>query len=234
VLTRPGFRGLPWLAGLAVITLALLLSFSRGAWGHFAASALLCVVLLLATSRDRVLNLRVIVICVLAVAVLGIGVLAALNLPGVGDMLTMRAGLSQSYDSGGTGRFDGQALAARWVLEAPLGYGKQDFGKFWGEEPHNVYLYMLLQTGWLGGSLYAAMVIGSIVAIIRVVFATSPWRHHAIVLAAAFIPLALEGLFVDTDHWRHFWMLLGMIWGLAAWQRDWNVSLLRQGPDPVS
>ena len=75
---------------------------------------------------------------------------------------------------------------------------------------------------------YAAMVIGTIVAIVRIVFSATPWRSYAIVLAATFIPLALEGLIVDTDHWRHFWMLLGMIWGLAAWQHDWNASFRRQ------
>jgi O-antigen ligase len=227
-LTRPLLQGLPWLAGLAIISLGVLLSFSRGAWGHFIASLALCVTLILMTSRDRALNLRIIVMCIIAMAVLGVAVLALLNIPAVAEMVSMRAGLTQSYDTGGTGRFDGQALAIRWVLDAPLGYGQEDFGRFWGEEPHNVYIYMFLQTGWLGGCLYAAMVIGTIVAIVRIVFSATPWRSYAIVLAATFIPLALEGLIVDTDHWRHFWMLLGMIWGLAAWQHDWNASFRRQ------
>jgi len=26
----------------------------------------------------------------------------------------------------------------------------------------------------------------------------------------------LEGFVIDTDHWRHFFLLLGMIWGLSA------------------
>ncbi len=25
-----------------------------------------------------------------------------------------------------------------------------------------------------------------------------------------------EGFIVDTDHWRHFFLLLGLIWGLTA------------------
>jgi hypothetical protein len=25
-----------------------------------------------------------------------------------------------------------------------------------------------------------------------------------------------EGFVIDTDHWRHFYLLLGMIWGLFA------------------
>jgi len=38
-------------------------------------------------------------------------------------------------------------------------------------------------------------------------------------------------LIVDTDHWRHFWVLLGLIWGMVAWQHDWNVApLIKQPP----
>jgi hypothetical protein len=33
---------------------------------------------------------------------------------------------------------------------------------------------------------------------------------------AAFVGEIAEGFVVDTDHWRHFFLLLGMIWGLAA------------------
>ena len=35
------------------------------------------------------------------------------------------------------------------------------------------------------------------------------------VLCAAFIGMALEGLVIDFDHWRHFFLLMGMIWGVA-------------------
>jgi len=24
----------------------------------------------------------------------------------------------------------------------------------------------------------------------------------------------LQGFQIDTDHWRHFWLMLGLIWGL--------------------
>ena len=33
---------------------------------------------------------------------------------------------------------------------------------------------------------------------------------------AAFIGEMAEGFVIDTDHWRHFYLLLGIIWGLAA------------------
>jgi hypothetical protein len=33
-----------------------------------------------------------------------------------------------------------------------------------------------------------------------------------------------EGFVIDTDHWRHFFLLLGLIWGLAAA----TIKLLRE------
>jgi hypothetical protein len=36
---------------------------------------------------------------------------------------------------------------------------------------------------------------------------------------AAFLGMVLEGLVIDTDHWRHFYLIMAMIWGLAIAQR---------------
>ena len=44
----------------------------------------------------------------------------------------------------------------------------------------------------------------------------APWQAYLIVGYAAFVGEAVEGLIVDTDHWRHFFLLLGLIWGLAV------------------
>jgi hypothetical protein len=34
-------------------------------------------------------------------------------------------------------------------------------------------------------------------------------------VTAAFAGLVLEGFVIDTDHWRHFFILVGCIWGLT-------------------
>jgi len=36
---------------------------------------------------------------------------------------------------------------------------------------------------------------------------------------AAFLGMVLEGLVIETDHWRHFYLIMAMIWGLAIAQR---------------
>jgi hypothetical protein len=44
----------------------------------------------------------------------------------------------------------------------------------------------------------------------------TPWQTFLIATYLSFLALTLEGFVVDTDHWRHFYLLLGLIWGLAA------------------
>ncbi len=39
---------------------------------------------------------------------------------------------------------------------------------------------------------------------------------YLIAAYATFVGEAFEGFIVDTDHWRHFFLILGVIWGLTA------------------
>jgi hypothetical protein len=39
---------------------------------------------------------------------------------------------------------------------------------------------------------------------------------YLIAAYAAFVGEAFEGFIVDTDHWRHFFLPLGLVWGLTA------------------
>jgi hypothetical protein len=48
------------------------------------------------------------------------------------------------------------------------------------------------------------------------VLVPAPWQPYLIAAYAGFVGEAGEGFIVDTDHWRHFFLLLGRIWGLSA------------------
>ena len=54
----------------------------------------------------------------------------------------------------------------------------------------------------------------------------------AVIAVASFTGLAFEGLVIDSDHWRHFYIMAGLIWGIAdAWPVP--VDLTRRRDDPV-
>ncbi len=132
------------------------------------------------------------------------------------SLLSERASLEQSYDSGPEGRFGGQAKAVDLILEHPFGVGTHSFrDTYHPEEAHNVYLSTFLNAGWLGGLLYIAVVAATLVVGLRCSVRNGALQGAFLIATAAFAGLVVEGFVIDTDHWRHFFILMGCIWGLA-------------------
>jgi hypothetical protein len=40
---------------------------------------------------------------------------------------------------------------------------------------------------------------------------------------SAFIGTVGESFVIDTDHWRHFWMMLGAMWGMIVAAQAYKV-----------
>ena len=204
------------LAGATMLLAALFLSYSRGAWAHFVISAVIMVALMFLTAQSARFRLRILGFTVIAVLAV-IGLLAALlSFDAVGAMFEERASLVQDYDAGHGGRFERQALAIMAILENPAGLGPLQFGTIYGLDPHNVYLNAFLSYGWIGGFAYLAMVLATLAVGFRCVLILTPWHPVLITAYATFAGAAFEGLVIDTDHWRHFFLLLGLIWALSA------------------
>ena len=58
----------------------------------------------------------------------------------------------------------------------------------------------------------------------------SPWQAAYIAAYCAFIGTAAESVLIDSDHWRHYFLLLGVIWGLMAVSRPYAHSRVACGP----
>ncbi len=203
-------------AGL-VLALALLLSFSRGAWLNLAVAVAAFTYLHLVTAASSLLRLRLAAIILSAGLIAALAMAAALQADAVSSLFSVRAELVQGYDSGPEGRFGGQEKAADLLLAAPLGIGALQFSAaYHHEDVHNVYLSMFLNTGWAGGLAYAAIVALTLgLGFARALKAT-PARAIFLVAYASLLGVAVEGLIIDTDHWRHFYLLLALVWGLMA------------------
>jgi O-antigen ligase len=94
--------------------------------------------------------------------------------------------------------------------------GPFGFSTIYGQQPHNVYLEIFLVAGWAGGMAYIVLVIATLFVGLRSALVRTPWQSFVIVTIAAFVGEVAEGFIVDTDHWRHYFLLLGMVWGLTA------------------
>jgi hypothetical protein len=169
----------------------------------------------LAVSRSWRERRRIAVVTMLGAAGLVFVGAAALTSPVISTMLEDRAQLIKSYDAGETGRFGNQRRSIPLLLELPNGFGPLQFDKKFTENPHNVYIYAFSSYGWLGGISYFALIALTCVMGWRLVFQRSPWQKDAIGLWCCLFPQIVQGFQIDTDHWRHFWWLFGMVWGLA-------------------
>ncbi len=200
----------------AILLFALLLAFSRGAWFHFALSGAVMLALMFLTAPTRGARLRILGMSAAGVVGLAGLVVVLLSFQSIGAMFFERAQLVQSYDVDSGGRFAMQQLAVNSVLQFPNGMGPFGFANLHGLQQHNVYLQAFLVYGWAGGMGYVLLLLTTLIVGLRNAFVRTPWQAYAIVTFAVFVGEVAEGAIIDTDHWRHFFLLLGMIWGLAA------------------
>jgi hypothetical protein len=112
------------------------------------------------------------------------------------------------------GRFDLQRLALQEMFDHPFGMGPLEFARVYGLQQHNVYLHAFLVYGWIGGMAYLVLVLLTISVGLRAAFVATPWQSYVIAALAAFTAVAIEGLVIDTDHWRHYFLFVGLVWGL--------------------
>jgi hypothetical protein len=199
-----------------ILLFGLLLSFSRGAWFHFAISCAVLVALAFVTAPNVRSQLRVLAVSASAIAMLSLLLLFLLSFDAIQDMFEERARLIQSYDVGQGGRFLLQELALAAVLNFPYGMGPFEFARVHGLQQHNMYLQAFLVYGWLGAMAYLLLLITTLLVGLRNALVRTPWQPYLITAVATFAGEMAEGVVIDTDHWRHFYLLLGMIWGLAA------------------
>jgi O-antigen ligase len=217
LLIRSGaVRGAFWLLATPILLFASVLTFSRGAWINLAVALLVYAYFSFATAPSQRQRLKLLLYLMMG-AVFAAGVTAAaLTIPQVSELMGERASLQQPYDVGPEGRFGGQKKALDLVLTHPLGIGALEFGRaYHHEDVHEVYLGMFLNSGWLGGAIYLAIVLLTLWLGLQLVVRDRGGDGISTVLVAAFLGVALEGAVVDTDHWRHFYLIMGMIWGLT-------------------
>jgi len=199
---------------LGVIGLAILLAFSRAAWGGLVITSAFMLALMVLTSPSRAQRSRIIGIAVVAATFAAVLIAVLLSLDSVADLFKQRASLGQSYDSGRFGRFGRHILGADMALDLPFGIGPLQFNRYFPEDTHNSFLNAFMSGGWISGICYPTMVFVTCILGFRYVFVRVPWQRTYLAIFAAFLGTVGESFIIDTDHWRHFWLMLGAMWGM--------------------
>jgi hypothetical protein len=220
-------KALRSMVAFGVMALAILLAFSRAAWGQLILTAVFMLALMVMTSRSNTERSRIVVSTIVAglAAVLLVAVL--LSFSSVADMFQQRASFDQSYDEGRFGRFGRHILGAEMALDLPFGIGPLQFHSYFPEDTHNSYLNAFMSGGWLSGVCYPALVFLTVILGFRHIFIRVPWQRTYLAVFAAFLGTVGESFIIDTDHWRHFFMMLGVMWGLFAAARLYDAASAR-------
>lgn len=205
-----------------LLFVGVFVSFSRAAWGNFAATSLMVVTLVFFLEATALDKARTLILTMVGVVGLVVALAGLLSIPSVERLFEVRTA-SQDYDSGATGRFGRQGYAFELALSHPLGIGPLEFPYLRVVElPHDTYVNVLHAYGWGGGAMYYLFVLGTLWRGYSTVFRPSPYRLLMIPLISTYTMLVIEAAIIDIDHWRHYFLIAGLIWGVS--------SAIRNGP----
>ncbi len=211
------------LAILIVCALGVLLAFSRGAYINFVSSFSLYLVLRLSTQRNPVLRKRVLKMTAL-ILLGGLVVLGGVaSTDKVQNMLDTRLKVVQYYDMGEGGRLTRQLAIAKEIAVKPFGIGPGETEKdyYFGQAPHNLYLHTMIESGWIGGFAYLGFILISLWRAGRYIRRAPNISGTYIAVYTSVIGVLIQSVFIDSTHWRHFYMLFAMLWGpLLYWENQ--------------
>ena len=215
-------------AALAIMGMALLLAFSRAAWGQFVLTVAIMVATMFFTSTSTRQRSRLIATSVVAGLIVVLLIAVLLSFDSIAGIAKERASLDQAYDAGRFGRFGRHILGAQMALDLPLGIGPLQFSRFFPQDTHNSFLNAFMSGGWISGLCYPILILMTLLLGARYLFRRVPWQPSYIAVFAAFLGAVGESFVIDTDHWRHFWLMMGAVWGMAAAAR-----LAEDAPPPA-
>jgi hypothetical protein len=230
VVTERFFKAFRSAIAFGLMSLAILLAFSRAAWGGLVLTAAFMLALMVLTNQSRGERARIVVITMVAVVAAVAFVAVLLSFDSIAEMFKQRASFDQSYDEGRFGRFGRHILGADMALDVPFGIGPLQFHRYFPEDTHNSYLNAFMSGGWLSGITYPALVFLTVILGFRHIFVRVPWQRAYLAIFSAFLGTVGESFVIDTDHWRHFWMMLGAVWAMVAAAQPYRSSVTAPAP----
>jgi O-antigen ligase len=189
---------------LAVLVLGVVFSYSRGAWLNLVLALAVMGVVIAARGGARQ------ALALLAIGLVGIAVVAgAVVATGSGEFLAERA-RPQTYD---TTRFAGQRAGLEPAWEYPFGAGPGKFEAIAGIAAHSTYARAIGEQGFLGVVVLAALLGFTLGAAVQnAAKGRDTYGIGSAALVAAWCGLLANSAFIDTLHWRHLWLVAGLIW----------------------
>ena len=201
------------LVQLAALLAGIVFAFSRAAWLNLVL-AVAAVVAMHAVRRGGARTAG------RAIALFGGGVGAAyllLRLTGSLSFLQQRSHL-ESYDQN---RFSNQITALHDATHHVFGFGPGQAEVNLPLSTHSTYARVAYEQGLVGVVLLVVLLLATLAVAVRLASARETvWGIGTAPLLGAWLGLIANSAFIDTLHWRHLWVLAGLLWAGAMQTRD--------------
>ena len=209
---------------LMVLLLGLFLAFSRAAWGLTVISLIFFYALLFINEKRVKVRLKYIVLAVIGFVSLLLIFLAIMQIDAISSLFTQRARIIQDYDGGNLGRFERHAAGIQMAIQNPLGIGPLEFPRYYTEDIHNIYLKTLLAYGWIGFVSWLTLMGWTLIAGFKLLFRPRPWQVYLQIAYVVFFGHHIIGFIIDTDRWRHLYLMIGIIWACILLEKKWQAA----------
>ena len=199
--------------------LGIFFSFSRGSEGAFLIAAVTMVGLTFITTQQNSMRRRIIIGILCAIVAGALILFAILSIDSVHQLFLQRLQApGEEYEDP---RFLNQLHSLPLLLDRPNGFGPLRFRLWFDLEPHSSYVNAFASYGWFGGFVFLTMVVATTFVGFRLALVRSPFQTQALVVWPALMIFLLQGFQIDIDHWRHVYLMLGMVWGMEAARMRW-------------
>jgi O-antigen ligase len=192
----------------AALVAGILFSYSRAAWLNLVVGIIVMTIVFSLRRGGGRRALALVAVVVVALGALGWTIAVSHSI----GFLEQRARF-QSYD---TQRFSAQRTGLELAQTHLLGVGPGQFEAYSAVSAHSTYVRSLAEQGVVGAVLLLALLFGTLLLAARnAVLGRDTHGLGSTALLAAWCGLLVNSIVVDTIHWRHLWLLAGLIWAGA-------------------
>jgi len=192
-----------WTIVFLLLSIGILLSFSRAAWGQFILTLGICFLIINDRSTKRLKTLSILTLIIVPV------LMYIVLTTDIGALFYERTNL-KAYDAV---RFQEQGDSIQYVLSYPLGFGPGQSEYFLNQSTHNLFIRILSENGLLGLGFFLLFWLLTLFRSIQInKCIKDSYKGYFVIVTACLIGIFFNSLFIDSMHWRHFWLLLALPW----------------------
>lgn len=208
------------LALLGATLIGIVFSYSRSAWAGAVLGAFIVFTVHITRRGGAGSAPRILALAALSIVAISF----TISSTGSGEFIDERAKL-QRYDSD---RFAAQRAGLELATTHPLGVGPGQFESHLQIAAHSSYVRAVAEHGVLGlVTLIALMILTLLIAARNAVFGRHTYGIGSGALLASWTAIVFASFVIDTVHWRHLWLVAGLVWAGSLRPRNPGEGLRR-------